>query len=503
MTNALHPANSHHRSPLLALFDSAAVRSLDRAACDANGIESFALMQRAGTRVAQIAMARWPNAQRIVVVCGPGNNGGDGYVAALALKKAVRDVQVYVTHAPQSADAKRAAAQWMQAGGQSIDIQQLSDQVLAGTELLIDAIFGIGARALDGSVADAVQRINDAQLPVIAIDLPSGLDADTGATALAVRAALSVTMIARKAGMHTGKARDYCGEILLESLDIPEHVLQSQKPVAYLQSGLQYLPVRRRPSAHKGDSGHVLCIGGDQNMGGAIRLTAEAALRAGAGIVSVRTHAAHVPGLISARPELLVEAIDDQPLGCKRRIDVLVIGPGLGQGSWAQTLLDQALSLVQQHRCALVLDADALNLLAIKAFALPANTVLTPHPLEAARLLACEVSDIERDRYRAVRTLAQRHNSMAVLKGAGSLIADPDGAVRVCALGNPGMAVAGMGDVLTGTVAAMLAQQLSAWQAACDGVIAHAFAGDWAARNGERGMCASDVIGCLRRAVNP
>jgi len=254
------------------------------------------------------------------------------------------------------------------------------------------------------------------------------------------------------------------------------------------------------PTANKGNYGHVLVIGGGQGMAGAVHLAGAAALRAGAGLVSVATHAEHVGALNAGRPELMAHGVDGpqalRPL--LERADTLALGPGLGQSAWSHALWLTALDA----RKPLVLDADGLNLLAKEPRRFTAPTVLTPHPGEAARLLGRSVEAVERDRFAAARELAARFDAVVVLKGAGSLVADPNGRLDVCPWGNPGMASGGMGDLLTGIVAAMLAQGCDAWQAARLGVGLHARAGDLAACEGERGLLASDLLLPLRRLGN-
>jgi ADP-dependent NAD(P)H-hydrate dehydratase / NAD(P)H-hydrate epimerase len=260
------------------------------------------------------------------------------------------------------------------------------------------------------------------------------------------------------------------------------------------------LPMRSR-DAHKGCHGHVLAIGGDHGTAGAIRLCGEAALRSGAGLVSVATQPEHLFALNAARPELMAHAVADPsalaPL--LARASVLAVGPGLGRGSWGRALWQAALD----SRLPRVLDADGLNLLAAAPRCFDGlAAVLTPHPGEAARLLDCDVAAVESDRFAAARALAKRYGGVLVLKGAGSLIADPDGGLAVCPWGNPGMASGGTGDLLTGIIAALLAQGCTAWQAACLGVGLHARAGDLAARDGERGLLASDLLIPLRHLLN-
>lgn len=258
----------------------------------------------------------------------------------------------------------------------------------------------------------------------------------------------------------------------------------------------------RAKDSHKGDHGHVLCVGGDAGSGGAIVLCAQAALRTGAGLVSVATRAAHVAPLLARQPEAMVHAVDSgedyAPL--LQRADVLAVGPGLGRGEWGRALLDGALRSGKP----LVLDADALNLLADAPGASPADAVLTPHPGEAARLLRTGAHEVQGDRAGAARTLAERFGCVVVLKGAGTLVAAPGETPSVIGAGNPGMATGGMGDLLSGVIAALRAQHLPAYFAAVAGALLHAAAGDEAARiGGERGLLPSDLFPHLRRMANP
>ena len=262
-----------------------------------------------------------------------------------------------------------------------------------------------------------------------------------------------------------------------------------------------WLPPRPRDS-HKGANGHVLCIGGDLGSGGAIVLCAQAALRAGAGLASVATRAAHVPALLARQPEAMAQAVEsaDALAPMIARAGVIAIGPGLGQGEWGRAMFAAALAASKP----LVLDADALNLLAAAPRALPAGAILTPHPGEAARLLGTDVAAVQSDRNAAALALVQRHGAIVVLKGAGTIVAAPGRAPRVVAAGNPGMATGGMGDLLTGVIAALRAQGLDAFDAASCGALLHAHAGDLAARDdGMRGLLPSDLLPWLRRCANP
>lgn len=482
------------------LYTSAQARELDQNATRLFGVPSYVLMQRAATTAAQFALARWPLADNVAVFVGPGNNGGDGYLVALALKQAGRSVTLFALHgvAPSKGDAQLAAQAWLAAGGQ-ISALQLDS---ARYDLIVDALFGIGlTRDLDAAAGACVAWINQQPVPKFSLDIPSGLDADTGALrGCAVRATVSMCFIAHKLGLYTGAAADHCGELVFADLNLPADLLGTVSASAkLLQRGDLTLP-RRARAAHKGSHGHVLVIGGDQGFAGAVRLCGESALRSGAGLVSVATRQEHVGALLAARPELMVRAVQSTAdlADLAKKVSVLALGPGLGQADWALSLFAWSLALGKPA----VLDADALNLLAAQPRQLNESYVLTPHPGEAARLLGTCVSEVEKDRPHAVRELARRYQAVVVLKGAGTLIGKPDGEISVCPFGNPGMASGGMGDVLTGVIAALMAQHLPAFEAARIGVLSHALAADAAALEGERGLLASDLFPHIRRLLN-
>ena len=484
-----------------ALYTVAQVRALDRAAIDRHGIAGYELMQRAAAAAFAHLRKRWPQARRIVVLCGSGNNGGDGYVLARLALAAGLDVSVIAAEPVRNGgDAALAHAAWIDAGGRILD----ASSSLPEGDVYVDALFGTGlTRAAQGIAQDLIERVNAAKRPTLALDVPSGVDADTGnVPGSAVHAAATITFVARKRGLFTGAARDCCGEITLDDLAVPAAVLVEARADAGLleADAIKALLPPRAPNAHKGNFGHVLAIGGDLGFGGAIRLASEAALRVGAGLVSVATRAEQVGSLNAARPELMASGVGGpQELeALLQRASVIALGPGLGQRAWGHALWHTAIAAGKP----VVLDADGLNLLARDPLALPADTVLTPHPGEAARLLGCDTQAIAADRFAAVREIARRHQCVCVLKGAGTLVASPHGEVAVCPWGNPGMASGGMGDVLTGVIAGLLAQGLDAWRAACAGVALHARAGDVAARDGQSGLLASDLFGPLRALRN-
>ena len=479
-----------------ALFTSAQSRAIDRRAIDELGIPGFELMARAASAAFAQLRRRWPEARHLRIVCGSGNNGGDGFLVGREALQAGLAVDLVALGMPkEGGDAAKARQAFLDAGG--VLTVPDDDDSLASPDLIVDAIYGTGLnRAPEGEAKRAIEAINAAGVPVFALDIPSGLSADTGACpGVAVRAVVTATFIVHKRGMHTHQA-ELAGEVVLHSLGVPDGILDAPDATVLTPRGL---PPRPRDS-HKGSNGHVLAIGGDHGTGGAVRMAAEAAARTGAGLISVATRAENVLAMNTARPELMAHAVDGpqtlEPM--LEKASVVALGPGLGQAAWGHALWTTALDAGKPT----VLDADGLNLLHAESRVLPARIVLTPHPGEAARLLGMSTAEVQADRFTAVRTLARRFEAVAVLKGNGSLIASPDGEVAVCPWGNPGMASGGMGDTLTGIIAGLLAQGCAPFEAACLGVGLHARAADVAARHGERGLLAGDLLEPLRRLVN-
>lgn len=482
--------------PQTALYTTAQVRALDAAAI-AGGIAGIELMERAAHAALDALRARWPQALSLCVLCGPGNNGGDGFLLAALARAAGLRADVVAAAPTSTGDAALARERCVREGGRILP----AAAGLPDADVYVDGLFGSGLnRAPAGDAAALIAALNAQPRPVLALDVPSGLDADTGvAFAPCVRAAATVCFVGWKRGLFTAQGADQAGVRSLATLGIPAHVYATAAADASLLTP-QALPPRQRDS-HKGRYGHVLAIGGDLGAGGAVRLSGEAAARIGAGLVSIATREANVGALLAARPELMPQGVhvprNLEPL--LARASVLAVGPGLGQDEWGRGLWQAALEAGKP----MVLDADGLNLLAAQPpRALPSACVLTPHPAEAARLLDTHTTNIQADRFAAVRALARKYGAVVVLKGAGSLVARVDGDVAVCPWGNPGMATGGMGDVLTGVIAGLLAQGLSPWDAACLGVGLHARAGDLAARAGERGLLASDLFVYLRALVN-
>ncbi len=483
------------------IYTATQTRELDRIAIQEFGIPGYTLMTRAGQATFDAIRETWPQAHSLCILCGAGNNGGDGYVIAQLALQAGWSVSVLMLGdvLRLSDDAQQAYSAFQAAGGRAHPFEG----ELPEADILVDALFGTGlARTIEGAYADAIACLNRHPAPVVAVDIPSGLHADTGKPlGCAVQAALTVTFIGLKAGLLTGSARDYCGEIRYARLDVPDEVY-AKVPTDMQRLGLHtlqaHLPARSR-TAHKGHFGHTLLVGGAPGMSGAIRLAGEGALRAGSGLVSIATHQEHAPTVNLLRPELMVHAVESpvqlRPL--LQKMDALGIGPGMGQTAWSRGLLTMA----QNTDIPKVLDADALNLLA-QTRSKRDDWILTPHPGEAARLLGCETADVENDRVAAARRLQHEYGGVIALKGAGSIVAS-DTSLAICPAGNPGMASGGMGDALTGIIAGLLAQGLGLAAAAESGVYAHALAANRAAIQGERGLLASDLLNCLRETLNP
>jgi NAD(P)H-hydrate epimerase len=485
------------------IYSVESVRRIDRLAISEGGISGYALMTRAAQAALEETRRKFPKARRWQVICGPGNNGGDGYVLARLAGQQGIQVSVVAAQSPESlsGDARTACVDFAAEGG---TVGEWSGALDSDAELLVDALFGSGLNHdVDGSFADIVEAINSHAAPVVALDIPSGLNGDNGAImGHAVAADLTVTFVGLKCGLFLGAAPQCVGELAFAGLGIPPDCRRDVAPeLRRIESSQlrQALPPRAA-DAHKGDFGHLLLIGGNPGMPGAIRLAGMAALRCGAGRVTIATHPSNVTAIAAACPELMFQAIEKPAdlKGVLQRADTVGIGPGLGTGELGSSLLD----LVLHAGLPTVIDADALTLLAARK-SRQDNWILTPHPGEAGRLLARSAAEVQRDRPGAVRELQKRYGGTVVLKGAGSLVATGAGPSWVCTAGNPGMAAAGMGDVLTGVIAALLAQRLTPETAAVCGVLLHAMAGDAAAVGGQRGMLASDLLAELRHCVNP
>lgn len=488
---------------MAALYQNQKIRELERLAAE-SGISAYELMLRAGEAAFKSLIKRWSTIKEITVCCGKGSNGGDGLVVARLAHKHGFKVTVYSLIPP--ADYSGPAAQAVKAcEKQGLSIQPFSIPPSFKGNLIVDALLGSGLQGeIKSPYTEIITAINKAKQSVLAIDVPSGINVDTGEVqAMAVKADLTITFIGLKQGLYTARAPAYCGEVVLASLDLPNLLFSRIKTHTKLLDWSQVrplLPPRRERDVHKGNYGHVLVIGGDYGMGGAVRMAAEAAARVGAGLVTVATRPEHVPIVSGSRPELMcyqVAEVNDLE-GLLKSATVIVIGPGLGKSDWAKALLNKVLVT----KIPKVLDADSLNLLA-ESPVQREDWILTPHPGEASRLMNVSCQEIQSDRFKAIRRLSRRYRGVVVLKGAGTLIKGGEEEISVCSGGNPGMASGGMGDILSGVIGGLLAQRLNLVAAAQGGVFIHSLAADRAAEEGgERGLLATDLFPHLRALVN-
>lgn len=490
------------------LYRPQQVREYEARAAELAGVSLGQLMQRAGRAVFECLREQFPPPLTVAVLCGSGNNGGDGYIVATHASLAGYEVRLFAHGTPRSDDARRAQQGWHEQGGRT---EALSEWLESDADVVIDALLGTGlSNPVQGDIADAIESLNEARLPVIAVDIPSGLDADSGRVlGCAVRARHTVTMVALKRGLYTGEAGDYTGRLFFADLGILREFRTLTEASAWrlgLTQLSQALP--RRPwNSHKGMFGHVLIIGGDEGMAGATRLAATAALRTGAGKVSVIC----APGqtaLAGVQPEVMVRgrnADDDDVDGLIAQADVIAIGPGLGRQAWGREWWNKLADTEKP----LIVDADALYFLA-QSKQRRDDWILTPHPGEAARLLNCSVAEIEQDRWSSAERLQEQFGGVVVLKGAGSVIVGEQ-YVAVNTTGNSGQASAGMGDALTGIISALVAPlythavqlRQSVAETAGYAVLVHGAAADRAAAGNPRGLLASDLIDALRELVNP
>jgi len=489
---------------IIPIYQTAQIRELEKLAEERFGISSEVLMQRAGKAALECLVRQWPKARKIAVVCGTGNNGGDGYVVARLARE--RGLTVTVWSLGELRKQKEAAQRAYEACQKANVIIQASQEEMniRDTDVIVDAISGLGLHGeIRPETRKAIEAIATANVPVLAIDLPSGIDSDNGKVwGVAVRASVTITFIGFKLGLLTGRGVGYAGNVICHDLQLPTELFSLVKPVAEkLQYPTLVSMLRPRPrDLYKSEAGHVLLVGGDWGYTGAIRLAAEGALRVGAGLVSLATRKEHAQMLNITYPEIMCHGVASaselKPL--IEKASVIVIGPGLGQSDWAKELLEEVL----KSSLPVVIDADGLNVLA-KHSGKHKNWILTPHSGEAGRLLGCSTEEVLADRLKALKTLQEKYGGVCVLKGAGTLIQGPSSIIGLCPYGNAGMASGGMGDVLSGVIGGLVGQGLTSLDAAKLGVCVHALAGDEAAKaGGERGTIASDLMPYLRKLVN-
>ena len=485
------------------LYSAQQSRQIEQLALARYNLSGYDLMQRAAMATADYLKQRWPHARRLLIVVGAGNNGGDGYALARIVGPHYDTVTLRCCApiSPSSPDeAKKAYDDFLQAG-LSVNID---DGSLPEADLIIDALWGIGLnRGLSKKNQQLISKLNQHSAPILALDIASGLFADSGHCAhIAIRANVTLSFISKNLGLYTAHGPDHSGEIVLADLGLPHSLYAEIVPLATCCQLTNVAPTHmtRHQASHKGQFGHVLAIGGDKGLAGAIQMTALAAARTGAGLTTIATHPSHANQLTSRQPELMCYGIEapEQLAPLLDAATVLAIGPGLKDLIWATTLVTSSVASGKP----MVIDAGALVVLEKQAIHCSSSTILTPHPGEAAQLLNLSSQQVQADRVQAVQQIQQRYGGVVVLKGAGTLIYDGQ-QLQLCPYGNPGMASAGMGDLLTGIIASLVAQGIPPYQAACYGVTLHALAGDRAAKTlGEIGLLALDLIPYLRQLRN-
>lgn len=508
------------------LVTASEMRELERRAADEAGLPTLVLMEHAGRAVAQVTwkLLRERGGNRVVVVCGKGNNGGDGLCAARHLANAGLSVRVYLLARDQDLEGDAATnLRALRAGGVEVDnvvgaVDTALRAVGVGADVIVDAIFGTGFRGSPmGLAARAIEAINDSRLPVVAVDVPSGLDADTGRVeGPCVRAQVTVTMGLPKVGVLLYPGAAYCGQVVVADLGLPRRLVLEGAPlpreVATAAQVARLLPPRA-PETHKGTYGRVLVVAGSSRFPGAPKLAALGALRCGAGLVRLLVPSCIFPAVAASALEFMPAGLPDAEgaldpsaldlvMEYAQDADVVALGPGLTTAEGVTRVVRGVLEACDRP---LVLDADALNVLRGHHSVLRtarAPVVITPHPGELGRLLGISTSEVQRARLEVARSAARLTGAVTLLKGARTVVASPEGRVVVNPTGNPGMASGGMGDVLTGAVAALLGQGLVPFDAAWVAAYLHGLAADLLAEEwGDRGLLAHDVAERIPEAI--
>jgi hydroxyethylthiazole kinase-like uncharacterized protein yjeF len=485
------------------------------------------LMENAGAAAARVYRQRFASAARPVVLCGKGNNGGDGFVVARHLLDLEPRVYLLASRADVKGDARVHMGVFERSGGTLVEVPDGlawagARGAVLGAPVVIDAILGTGLhQAPSGVVGEVIAALAESTASIFAIDVPSGVSSDTGELQWAALAAdVTVTFAALKYGHVLPPACDRVGALVVAEIGIPRGLLSGARLWLTEPSDLAAAYPPRMPGAHKGSFGHVLVLAGSVGKTGAAILAGTAALRAGAGLVTVATPAPALPLVAAGPPELMTEPLPSGPAGLEhdaiaralalaKTRDAVVLGPGLGQESGTREFVREFVARCPQP---LVVDADALNALAPSGkeagrtgvLRRSVATIVTPHPGEMARLTGSTTAEIQRRRLETARSFAMETGALVVLKGQRTLVADPEGRAAVNPTGNPGMATGGTGDVLSGILGALLARGLGAWEAATAGVFLHGRAGDAAAEaRGQEAMLAGDVIDALPRVLQP
>ncbi|MBN2371527.1 MAG: NAD(P)H-hydrate dehydratase [Vicinamibacteria bacterium] len=516
---------------MIPVLTATQMREADRRTIEEIGLPGAVLMENAGAAVARTASERFPDVRRVLILCGKGNNGGDGFVTARRLRDRHPEILLIGGRNEVQGDARLHLGALERSGAAVIEVPDeeawnAKRERLWEVDLVIDALLGTGLRrapsGLIGTVIDDLVAVSRSRrLPVLSVDLPSGLSADSGEVpGSAVIAEVTVTFAAPKCGLVLPPACDHAGEIIVVDIGIPGEVLDDAARLWLLDATDAARAFgARSPQAHKGDFGHLLIIAGSVGKSGAAILAASAALRCGAGLVTVATPASALPIIAAGCAELMTEPLAERAPGVvseeaiERALilaqdrDAVVLGPGLGQSSDSRAFVR---SFTRRCTAPLIVDADGLNAMApasgepgaLDTLRRNAPTIITPHPGEMARLIGSTAPEVQRRRLETARAVSVETGVVCVLKGHHTVVSDADGKAAINSTGNAGMATAGTGDVLAGVAGALLARRLPAWTAATAAVYLHGRAGDHAAEKlGEEGLTASDLISALPDVV--
>ena len=505
-----------------ALYSSQQIKKIEKAFSESIGKSTYLLMERAGKVIFNNLLSRWPKARKILIVTGKGNNAGDGFIVArLAAKKKIEvtlwslakdslitgDAKIALEKLPQNIHRIKTD------NTHNNFCEDILTEQSEPFDLIIDAILGTGVKGpVRQPFLSAVKAINQNQASVLSIDIPSGVEADTGAVHNhAIKSDLTITFVGIKKGLLTGDAANYIGQLILDKLDIPENFYpsKSQNIPSLTWKSIRKILQPRPEVCHKGCFGHVLLIGGNKGYAGAAVLSTKASARSGAGLTSALVDIDSVIPILNHTPEVMANAVKFEQIDTlfnnkKLTNKTIVFGPGLGTDKWSKKWFENLQSNKELANQFQVWDADALNLLSQQPN-LCHNRILTPHPGEASRLLNTDIKTINNNRFKAASQIAKIYGGICVLKGVGTIISDEQGNQVVCPVGNPGMATGGMGDILAGLIGGLLAQGYSMIDSAILGVCIHGEAADLAAGSKEqyRGMLATDLIEHFQSLLNP
>ena len=496
------------------LYTASETRKIDNLAIKEKGISGYSLMQMAAEFTLDVILREFSPVEELIIFCSKGKNSGDGFLLGSFAKEFGLEVTIVMSNTSNviKGVSRKAFEEMKDAKVKIISTKSVEKLKVSNKAVIVDALIGTGLKGnLKKNIKESILALNKlgVKLPVLSLDIPSGVNPDTGdADDIAVYADITATFVAQKRGCFTSVGKKFSGEIIYSDLEIPKNLFSKITSTSYVVDYEDSISkvVYREQDAHKGHFGNVVIVGGDRGLGGAGLLSSRAAVYSGAGLTSLVTRPEHVSASLVSCPEVMVKGVDSGQDLEEHLVkpDVIAIGPGLGQSAWSEQMIQRVFWEAEKRDVSVIMDADALNLLTKLKLSsnLPKRLILTPHPGEASRLLNTSVAVIESNRFSAAAKIQKKFNATVVLKGSGTVICHKSGGTQkwgICDSGNPGMATGGMGDVLTGIIAGLLAQGLTLKEAAEAGVDLHAKAADQASLEfGEAGLTSSDVINELK-----